>query len=654
MKKQRLLKIVQPVLSAESGRSMVEMLGVLAIIGVLSIGAVAGYKFALNKFRANEIINELNARALSVSAQMLSTTTPYESDEVIEDGFGNTLAVGYSAESAVSSQNPEYFEITINGIPSEVCTQILRDYENPIMIFVNEVRYNNDINLCTTESGTVDMGFIYRRDLGERETCSEKGYFGEEDFICHCAGNTYIDPNNPNECLCPAGTIWSAESGEHGECIESICEEGYFESATNGCVPCSDEAMYTLSGSTLQSQICKACDNRNVGYFNTLYYCYNMENPACTPKEQYRDKTGQCVDCFKSDYHTLIFKTDDSHALCDACPNRYTQIHAGTPIHSSCFLKECTSDNQFLGSDKCYDCNTSSSVSINNNDIMKNSCKACKNNLDVNNRSVIQKGSSYYCTKTVCDSNEFMGTDGQCYSCTDPKKIAVNVNSGCTNTACNRIEVINENGTTYCQIANCPSDGTYSNAFGNCYKCTGGSVFASTKSQCDQCTSPKRLWIGTDNADGTAGGSCMPLCDMGTEVPYGTSYCTYCPTTTYPAGTNAVHYEYCNNCETPHHIVKGWCVNDNACTKGTHFINASMSYSICSACEITEKVNIGSHENERKYCLMCTSAKRFWAGEYCYRCDTSETPDVLSDTEEDSCISCSEREVKDGKCVLKQ
>ena len=28
----------------ESGRSMVEMLGVLAIIGVLSIGGIAGYK----------------------------------------------------------------------------------------------------------------------------------------------------------------------------------------------------------------------------------------------------------------------------------------------------------------------------------------------------------------------------------------------------------------------------------------------------------------------------------------------------------------------------------------------------------------------------------------------------------------------------------
>ena len=39
----------------ESGRSMVEMLGVLAIIGVLSVGGIAGYTMAMNKYRANEI-----------------------------------------------------------------------------------------------------------------------------------------------------------------------------------------------------------------------------------------------------------------------------------------------------------------------------------------------------------------------------------------------------------------------------------------------------------------------------------------------------------------------------------------------------------------------------------------------------------------------
>lgn len=39
----------------ESGRSMVEMLGVLAIIGVLSIGGVAGYRYAMVKIFENDV-----------------------------------------------------------------------------------------------------------------------------------------------------------------------------------------------------------------------------------------------------------------------------------------------------------------------------------------------------------------------------------------------------------------------------------------------------------------------------------------------------------------------------------------------------------------------------------------------------------------------
>ena len=43
------------------GRSMIEMLGVLAIIGVLSIGAIAGYSKAMEKHKINKTINEISS-----------------------------------------------------------------------------------------------------------------------------------------------------------------------------------------------------------------------------------------------------------------------------------------------------------------------------------------------------------------------------------------------------------------------------------------------------------------------------------------------------------------------------------------------------------------------------------------------------------------
>ena len=43
-----------------AGRSMVEMLGVLAIIGVLSIGAIAGYSKAMMKYKLNKYAEQMN------------------------------------------------------------------------------------------------------------------------------------------------------------------------------------------------------------------------------------------------------------------------------------------------------------------------------------------------------------------------------------------------------------------------------------------------------------------------------------------------------------------------------------------------------------------------------------------------------------------
>ena len=57
----------------ESGRSMVEMLGVLAIIGVLSVGGIAGYTMAMNRYRANEVVDMANKYAvIAYSAYMTS------------------------------------------------------------------------------------------------------------------------------------------------------------------------------------------------------------------------------------------------------------------------------------------------------------------------------------------------------------------------------------------------------------------------------------------------------------------------------------------------------------------------------------------------------------------------------------------------------
>lgn len=52
----------------ENGRSMVEMLGVLAIIGVLSVGGIYGYTVAMRRHKANEIMQTANMLAIMASS----------------------------------------------------------------------------------------------------------------------------------------------------------------------------------------------------------------------------------------------------------------------------------------------------------------------------------------------------------------------------------------------------------------------------------------------------------------------------------------------------------------------------------------------------------------------------------------------------------
>ena len=51
-------------LKSQSGRSMVEMLGVLAIIGVLSVGGIAGYSLSMRRHRANGVVDLVSKYAL--------------------------------------------------------------------------------------------------------------------------------------------------------------------------------------------------------------------------------------------------------------------------------------------------------------------------------------------------------------------------------------------------------------------------------------------------------------------------------------------------------------------------------------------------------------------------------------------------------------
>ena len=66
----------------EKGRSMVEMLGVLAIIGVLSVGAMNGYSKAMFKYKLNKHAEQMNTVINAVARYVHGFSTDFRNQNL--------------------------------------------------------------------------------------------------------------------------------------------------------------------------------------------------------------------------------------------------------------------------------------------------------------------------------------------------------------------------------------------------------------------------------------------------------------------------------------------------------------------------------------------------------------------------------------------
>ena len=111
----------------ESGRSMVEMLGVLAIIGVLSVGGIAGYTMAMNRYRANEVIDYSNKYAVIaysafMTAKMMNNGSDTAGQNAIPEFkdtglFGTNTSVNGTTigKASITGENAVSIELTFDS-----------------------------------------------------------------------------------------------------------------------------------------------------------------------------------------------------------------------------------------------------------------------------------------------------------------------------------------------------------------------------------------------------------------------------------------------------------------------------------------------------------------------------------------------------------
>jgi len=148
----------------ESGRSMIEMLGVLAVIGVLSVTGLYGYTLAMRKHKTNEIIRELSMRANQVSSQLL---IGFSLGDIagLDDAF---LAAGEFKFSAAAGLAADQFRIVMKGtIPDDLCRQLyLETGTNSIIRSMGQETANyTSAADCEGQGERTKLYFSFKNDM---------------------------------------------------------------------------------------------------------------------------------------------------------------------------------------------------------------------------------------------------------------------------------------------------------------------------------------------------------------------------------------------------------------------------------------------------------------------------------------------------------
>lgn len=173
----------------QSGRSMIEMLGVLAIIGVLSVGGLVGYSKAMERYRVNETVNQIshivqNTRdlfknqpnfygALSSSTVIMSNANhPNRTldskakifpTSIVKNGYKNLFGgdIKFYANGRFSVGDGKAFMLGFFNISQEACIELaVRNWQSTLGVVAMAIRgsaasgydiQNEFVENCTTQ-----------------------------------------------------------------------------------------------------------------------------------------------------------------------------------------------------------------------------------------------------------------------------------------------------------------------------------------------------------------------------------------------------------------------------------------------------------------------------------------------------------------------
>ncbi|MEE6207835.1 MAG: hypothetical protein VZR95_07275 [Alphaproteobacteria bacterium] len=172
----------------EKGRSMIEMLGVLAIIGVLSVGGMAGYTKAMEQHRANKLTESLDIAMANIQGftagkrrgsefwghdvavkanlipEYLQTKfdfkKKFENSEIIND---KAFVMQVMPSSINGRTCEDHFMFNLSGLTNEECIAVYKAYKDAAMMI--DPITSSDVGLHIDNSLTARSGNRYPGSL---------------------------------------------------------------------------------------------------------------------------------------------------------------------------------------------------------------------------------------------------------------------------------------------------------------------------------------------------------------------------------------------------------------------------------------------------------------------------------------------------------
>ena len=243
------------------GRSMIEMLGVLALMAILSLVGVYMLQRSMLVHRTNQLVEDMRLAGMVVLDGLYDDLTTEEMS--IKGHFEQQTPYNFAA--AMESDTLNTFYVIAKGVPFDVCIEVKKRKPQ----WAEQIVANDEQDTCL-ENQDNDMGFFFNDEL--------------TDLLDGCTKDT--------------------DCGECGKCKNNRCSYG-FKNQSGSCFDCSDSTSIIKN---VDKKECHKCKNRMWSTYNggrcvTLFvpgsnYAGGITEEECEKFPNHYSARGGNLDCF--------------------------------------------------------------------------------------------------------------------------------------------------------------------------------------------------------------------------------------------------------------------------------------------------------------------------------------------------------------------